>query len=165
MALINCGECGKTISSQATNCVHCGFPVSDEIRSKGERLDGNQEKVIAEYKYTMLDAGPMWLLIFVATSVIGIGVFFLVTWSIVMAPRPRLTVTDRSLIYRDMNSKRHLIKFHDIIDITAGGSLFQKLIGSGYLVIKREGLFKLPLFVNGLSRPKEIEKLISKYRN
>ena len=29
MALINCPECGKEISSQANNCPHCGYPISE----------------------------------------------------------------------------------------------------------------------------------------
>lgn len=33
MALIQCGECGKTISDKAVACPHCGAPVSN----KGER--------------------------------------------------------------------------------------------------------------------------------
>ncbi|MDR1872201.1 MAG: zinc ribbon domain-containing protein [Deltaproteobacteria bacterium] len=27
MALINCPECGKEVSSSSVNCVHCGFPI------------------------------------------------------------------------------------------------------------------------------------------
>jgi len=27
MALINCPECGREISDQAKNCVHCGYPI------------------------------------------------------------------------------------------------------------------------------------------
>lgn len=29
MALITCPECGKEISDQASNCVHCGYPLSE----------------------------------------------------------------------------------------------------------------------------------------
>ena len=28
MALINCPECGKTVSDRAGTCIHCGFPLS-----------------------------------------------------------------------------------------------------------------------------------------
>ena len=31
MALIKCSECGKEISSKATNCIHCGCPINDTV--------------------------------------------------------------------------------------------------------------------------------------
>ena len=31
MALIECPECGATISNKAVNCIHCGFPIKDYI--------------------------------------------------------------------------------------------------------------------------------------
>lgn len=29
MALIKCPECGKEVSDKSTNCIHCGFPISE----------------------------------------------------------------------------------------------------------------------------------------
>ena len=155
MSLITCPECDKQISSAAEICVNCGFPLKAQKRAE-------PETIIAEYKYSMLDAGPLWLLIFVATSVIGIGILFLITWSISMSPRPRLILTNHGLKYIDMNRKTTFIPFEEITDITTGGSLFQKLIGAGYLIIKRKGFLKFSLFINGLSSPKKIKKNISK---
>lgn len=157
MSLTTCPECDKQISDAAKTCVNCGFPFDAQKRL-------NPEIIIAEYRYSMLDAGPFWLLIFVAASVIGIGILFLVAWSISMTPRPRLILTNRGLKYIDMNRKTLLIPFDEIIDIIAGGSPFQKLIGAGYLIIKREGFLKLSLVLNGLSNPKEIKKAILKYK-
>lgn len=34
MAIINCPECKKEISSQAHNCPHCGFPIARNPESK-----------------------------------------------------------------------------------------------------------------------------------
>lgn len=34
MALINCPECGKEVSSKAMACIHCGFPLSSNQESK-----------------------------------------------------------------------------------------------------------------------------------
>lgn len=153
MSLISCPECDKQISSESQSCVHCGRPLNAQ---------SEPERVIAEYKYSMLDAGPLWLAIFVATSVIGVGILFLTTWSVSMTPRPRLTVTNRGLKYRDMNNKTHVVPFDEITDIIAGGGPFQKLIGAGYLIIKRKGLLNLPLFINGMSRPQEIKEVIIK---
>lgn len=34
MAMINCPECGKEVSSKSINCVHCGFPIKEKVRKK-----------------------------------------------------------------------------------------------------------------------------------
>lgn len=31
MALINCPECGQEVSNQAPACIHCGYPLNEEI--------------------------------------------------------------------------------------------------------------------------------------
>lgn len=41
MAMINCPECGKEISSQANNCPHCGYPIS-------ERTNGVEGKILPD---------------------------------------------------------------------------------------------------------------------
>jgi DNA-directed RNA polymerase subunit RPC12/RpoP len=38
MALIQCPECGKEISDQAENCIHCGFPLHDKVQSDKTEL-------------------------------------------------------------------------------------------------------------------------------
>jgi hypothetical protein len=34
MALIACPECSKEISEKSINCIHCGFPLSDDLAFK-----------------------------------------------------------------------------------------------------------------------------------
>lgn len=164
MAMTNCEECGATISTKATSCVQCGAPISDRIKDKGKYLDNNQEKVIAEYRYSMLNSSPLWLLIFIATSFIGVGIVFLVLWTMFTTPRPRLTITDRSLIYRDTLLVKNVINFNNIESITVGGSPFQKLIRAGSLIIRKKGFWNVPLIINGLPDPQDIKILILKYK-
>ena len=165
MALINCEECGKGISTQAESCVHCGAPISDRIKDKGLYLDNNEEKVIAEYVYTMFDAAPFWFLLFVAASLCMVGIILLVIWSMFVSPRPRLTITDRSLIYKDMSMKTHIVNLQDIEKITVGGSFFQKIIKAGWLIIDRKGFLNFPILMNGLSDPESIKNLILKHKS
>lgn len=164
MALGNCDECGGKISTRSDKCVHCGAPVSDKIRDMGARLDNNREVTIASYTYSMFRAGPLWLIIFIATSFVGIGILPLVSWFVLMLPRPRLTITDRRVIYRDMQLKKTIVDLVDIEAITTGASPFQKLIGSGWIVIHRKGLLNFNITFNGLPDPKQIKKYILKYK-
>lgn len=41
MALINCRECGKEISNQAVQCIHCGCPIEKEKRKVIMQIDNN----------------------------------------------------------------------------------------------------------------------------
>ena len=45
MALINCPECGKEVSSTAVSCPHCGTPIagSHEARAAGSALTTTQQ--------------------------------------------------------------------------------------------------------------------------
>ena len=36
MALVDCPECGKQVSTRATACPHCGFPLSREVGVAGD---------------------------------------------------------------------------------------------------------------------------------
>ena len=38
MALINCPECGKEISDKSKVCIHCGYPISEEIVEKKDKV-------------------------------------------------------------------------------------------------------------------------------
>ncbi|MBR5635797.1 MAG: zinc-ribbon domain-containing protein, partial [Pseudobutyrivibrio sp.] len=31
MALITCPECGQSVSDKASVCIHCGFPLAEEL--------------------------------------------------------------------------------------------------------------------------------------
>ena len=52
MALINCPECGREISSLSKTCIHCGYPLEEEIANlqkdicliDGEKYDLSQFK-------------------------------------------------------------------------------------------------------------------------
>lgn len=55
MALITCPECGKQVSNQSNNCIHCGFPLRGSyITSNGERK--NTITVIDGIEYDFTDA-------------------------------------------------------------------------------------------------------------
>ena len=57
MALINCEECGKQISSKAQACPHCGCPVENTsgktIKYKGKTF--NVDDIVAELQAGLSD--------------------------------------------------------------------------------------------------------------
>lgn len=40
MAMIECPECEREVSDQATSCPHCGFPLSDDAAKAAEAIKG-----------------------------------------------------------------------------------------------------------------------------
>ena len=45
--LIKCPECGNNVSDKAINCIHCGFPLHENIHKTGNDID--------EYKLFLVD--------------------------------------------------------------------------------------------------------------
>lgn len=41
--LINCPECGKEMSSEAKQCIHCGFPIADYLLKKEQEIKNKIE--------------------------------------------------------------------------------------------------------------------------
>lgn len=46
MAIINCPECNEQVSTEATNCPHCGYPIEEFLLS--EEFDGDYEQLSEE---------------------------------------------------------------------------------------------------------------------
>lgn len=160
MALVKCDECDGKISSKSIACVHCGSPAGEYIKNKGERLDSQPEQILAKHTYSMVKAAPFWFLICLALCLsYGVGLILLAGWSLIMSPRPTLTITDRSLIYKDSHFKTSVIPLQNIRSIAVGSGILQNLLNAGYLIIKTSDSL-LPILVNGLSDPKLIKTLI-----
>lgn len=152
MALIQCDECGNNISNKTKSCIHYGAPIIHE----------NDNQLLGEYTYSLFRAGPFWFCLFMLSSWTGIGLVLLIGWAIFLCPRPKLTIFCSYLIYRDMNFKKSKIYFDDIVKITVGGSLFQRVIKAGWIIVDRKGFFNFPVLMNGLSDPQSIKELILK---
>lgn len=60
MALIKCPECGQGVSDRATNCIHCGFPLSS-LRTDGEVMIKISSKLQGRCKiYDMKTIKVLW---------------------------------------------------------------------------------------------------------
>jgi hypothetical protein len=57
MALINCAECGKEISSQAQTCPHCGYGSKSALRAP---IGNSILKIIVAVIIVLLAIGYLW---------------------------------------------------------------------------------------------------------
>lgn len=149
------------MSSQAQTCQNCGFPISTNTSLKNQAsCDDNPEVIIAEYKYTMMAAAPFWFLIFCGlVFVYGLGIILFIIWLFLKIPAPKLIITNKAIIYRQITEKR--IEIADIEKIRCGASLPQKIfMKSGWIAIYKKSWLKIPLIINGLPDPEKIKRII-----
>ncbi len=76
MALIQCSECGKEVSDQATSCPHCGNPINDnelkvQLSTNSEKpLKIEPELTSKKWKKAKLFS---WLAIFFGLMIMGLS--------------------------------------------------------------------------------------------
>ena len=81
MALINCPECDKQVSSKAPSCPNCGAPIEDESPSlSGERVPYTDQEVAVMLSKKKKTNHVLHLLL----SLITFGIWILI-WLIVAA--------------------------------------------------------------------------------
>lgn len=54
MALIKCPECGKEISDKAPACIHCGYPIGEELGDKSKSKDTLKKVVVSNFDESKL---------------------------------------------------------------------------------------------------------------
>lgn len=61
MVLINCPECGREVSDQASECIHCGYPLKVNIEESvtTNLVDISSEQVIEAYDVMLVDYGDL----------------------------------------------------------------------------------------------------------
>lgn len=74
MALIKCPECKRDISSNAQTCIHCGFPIQEQI-SKGKVIFRTSNDFIGQLgRYTVKDENGLVIATLKANDSIEIGI-------------------------------------------------------------------------------------------
>lgn len=103
MALITCKKCGKQISSNATECVHCGENLDN--RDQVETLEQNNILLLLKYarsiKYVYITLG---ILAFIGGCILDtpIGVLFAIACFISSVIHP-VFIENKALILKNLN--------------------------------------------------------------
>ena len=161
MALIQCPECGKQVSTSAQACPTCGFPVADKVQ-QGEVVAQpvpapGAEELLAEVRPSNWTFFWYWFFFFLIVPP-------LIAWyqraSLVMRVYSNRITIERgffSKCYQD-----YLVR--DIRSIDIDQSLLARMVDIGDITISTaataEGSEKLP----GIPDPKGIRELILKQR-
>ena len=82
MALINCPDCNSQVSSNATQCLHCGSPIADKALAAqpGETVPYSDQEVAVMLSKKKRTSHVLHLLL----SIVTFG-FWLIVWVLVAA--------------------------------------------------------------------------------
>ncbi|MGD0057825.1 MAG: PH domain-containing protein [Verrucomicrobiia bacterium] len=149
MALIDCPECGKQVSTAAGACPSCGFPVASQVAQPQVVPD----KLLAEVR-------PSWWHFFWYLVFCWLIVPLIIAWcrrrSVVLRIYPGRITLERGLLSK---SYRELI-VRDIRSVEIDQSLLARLVGIGDLTISSAARVDADEEIEGIPNPKAVRDLI-----
>jgi hypothetical protein len=159
MALINCPECGKSVSSEAPACPACGYPIAQKqaqtqaASPTSGQLPAAQTKILAEIRPSWW--GFFWHLFF----------FWLIIPPIIAYYRRASTVLriypQRIALERGLLSKCYLdLNLQDIRSIDVDQNFFQRLVGVGNLTLSTSATVGAAQEIMSLPDPMGVRDLI-----
>jgi membrane protein YdbS with pleckstrin-like domain len=86
MALINCPECGKQVSSQAASCPHCGFALAGPAGALGAARLGAAGVAPPTAEQTLWESSPSLLLLLGETAGVLLVVLVVVALAALLFP-------------------------------------------------------------------------------
>jgi hypothetical protein len=162
MALINCPECGKSVSTAATACPNCGFPVAEKAGDKAESQPGSEgpasNEVLAEVRPSWW--GYFWYLFFFWLIIPPIVAWFQRGATVLRVFPNRITI-ERGLFskcYQDYHPR-------DIRSIDIDQSFLQRMVGIGDMTISTAATVEAADHLNSIPDPKEVRDLILAQRD
>jgi membrane protein YdbS with pleckstrin-like domain len=160
MALINCPECGRQVSTAARACPACGFPVAEKVVPAAAEPPGERaapEELLAEVRPSWWNY--FWHLVF----------FFLIIPPVIAACRRAATVlrvyTNRITLERGLLSKCYQDYLaRDIRSIDVDQSLWARLVGIGDITISTAATVEGAEKIEGVPNPKALRELMLRQR-
>ena len=159
MALINCPECGKQVSSEAPTCPACGYPIAEKQAQTqaaapgGAPLPAAQTEILAEIRPSWW--GFFWYLFFFWLILPPIIAYFRRASTVLRIYPQRVTI-ERGIMskcYQDINPR-------DIRSIDVDQSFFQRLIGIGNLTLSTAATVDAAEVINSIPDPRGVRDLI-----
>lgn len=150
MALTNCPECGREVSTEAKACPACGFPVAEKASASAPAV---ADELLAEVR-------PSWWRYFWWLLFAWLIVPFIVAWIkrravLLRVYRGRVTL-ERGILSK---CERELF-MRDIRSIDIDQSFFGRLANIGDLNISTAASADATEFVEGVPDPQKIRDLI-----
>ena len=159
MALINCQECGKQVSTEARACPACGFPIAEK-QAQTAALDEASGGPPVEQGQLLAEIRPSWWGFFW-----HLFFFWLIIPPLIAYFRRAATVLrifpHRITLERGLMSKSYLdINPQDIRSIDIDQSFWQRLVGIGNLTLSTAATVDAAEELHSIPNPKAVRDLI-----
>lgn len=172
MALIKCPECDNQISTSASSCPKCGFPLSTPIAPlPSQQISRNPQKIITENelwrgKPSYLRYMAYFILGIVFIPAYGIGLLIII-----------LTFLERNTKYFLVTNKRvisktgiiartiHEVSIKDIRSIFVRQGVSERLLGLGAVDIASAGTAGVEVTFFGIKNPVSTRELIRRLKD
>ena len=157
MALVNCPECGRQVSTAAKACPNCGYPVAEHVpktqTEMGAVASPDSAPVLAEIRPSWW--GFFWHLFFFWLIVPPIVAAFKRAGTVLRIYPERIHL-ERGILskcYQDYNPR-------DIRSIDIDQSFFQRMAGIGDITISTSASVEAAERINSIPNPKAVRDLI-----
>src|SRR5262245_17983339 len=160
MALINCPECGKQVSTAAKECPNCGYPVAERLPQTVQAAEKTATGAGSGTGQLLLEIRPswwgyFWYLFFFWLIVPPIIAYFKRASTVLYIYSDRIHL-ERGLFskcYRDYNPR-------DIRSIDIDQSLPQRMVGIGDITISTAATVEAAERISSIPDPKSVRDLI-----
>jgi len=124
-----------------------------------------QERVLYSEHPAMFRNDPLKFLLFVALSVVVVGLALLIHWFL-QTRMTTLTITERRTYLRRgiLSKSLNCIQNEDVRNIQLQQSIFQRLMGVGDVAISTSGQSTVEIEVRGIPDPERVRDLINRSR-
>ncbi len=159
MALINCPECGRQVSTAAKACPGCGFPVAEKLDSTAAVPAGGAKpnELLAEVRPSWWNY--FWYLLFF---------FLIVPWLIAWSKRTSTVLriyANRVTLERGLFNKCYQDYVpRDIRSIDVDQTFGQRMVGIGDITISTAATTDGAEKIEGIPNPKAVRELILEQR-
>jgi membrane protein YdbS with pleckstrin-like domain len=154
MALIQCPDCKRQVSSEAKVCPSCGYPIAERLQA------GDIPATSAETGGLLLEVKPSWWKFFWHL------VFFWLVIPLVVAIVRRNSFllriySDRVSLERGLVTKEHRELFiKDIRSIDVDQTLLQRLVGIGDITLSTAATLDAAEEIPGVPDPMRVKDLL-----
>ena len=126
----------------------------------------SSERILYEEHQAMFRNRPISFVLCVILSLVVVGLIILFIWYLRSRATKLTVTTEQSTLRRGLFSKYTNDVFHENVrNIIVRQSMFQRMMGTGYVGISSSGQSDIEIEVNGIPDPDLVKELIDECRS
>jgi uncharacterized membrane protein YdbT with pleckstrin-like domain len=129
-------------------------------------MNEGTEKVLYESHPAMFRNHPLYFILCIILSVVGVGLVMLLVWWLQTLATNLIVTDEKTVLRKGLLSKYTTEVFHDNVrNVQVSQTFLQRIFDVGYLGISSAGQAGLEIEINGIPHPDTIKQLITEHRN